>query len=257
MSNLTLDYDDNTKQDFHRVPLDPALQWVVFLHDYQVGHYWDDKEPPKNRDGYNRGYDDHKGRPETVITYEKDEIMRLTPAWVDFCKGLFCTAVYGVADLSMFKPLENAFDNVMGESKVIANHHTFPDGFMSLAFGGNIGKVIGESKPNANFGPAWVLECLDFSAPPPDAERIFFEEQWKWSKATNCRYAKPEDNIDGLANPWQHVNYFPQLDAWGAHVPLPLISRTGTVQVQKTRCKIITNYMIPNPYHPSRKRAYV
>ena len=236
--------------------LDPHLDWVYFAHDYQIGHYWDDKEPHKNRDGYNRGYPDKGGRPETVVTYEKDDRVSLSSAWQEFHKKLFCIAAFGIPDLAMFTLIEDAFDNAMAPNRVITNDRGYPTGYMPLAMGGNIGHVVGEGRPDSKFGPSYVIECLNGSQTPPDVEDVFWNKPWLWSKATICRYARPEDNIQGLANPWQHVNYFPQLDSWNAHTPLLLISNTGTLQVQKTRCKIITDGIIPNPYFPPLKRAF-
>lgn len=257
MNKLIVDYDDNSSQGFSQVQLDPSQDWVRYLHDFELGHFWDSKEPPKNRAGYNRRYTLKGGDPETVAPYEKEDRVSLDPAWDKFNKQLFCLDCFGTPDLAMFPLIKNAFENVMGPKRVITNYQGYPDGYMPLAMGGGIGHVLGESKPDAKYGPSYVIEALNAKLPPPDPEEVFFEKRWLWNAATNCRCLNPEDNVEGLANPWQHVNWFSQLDAWNGRVPLMLISNTGVVQIKKVRCAKITDYKIPNPYHPEMARGRV
>jgi len=240
------------------VQLDPASTWAFFAHDYQIGHYWDDKDPPKNRDGYNRSYTLKQGKPETVTTVEKEDRVKLSLEWRKFHREMFTLAAFGVADMALFAPLELYFEFVMADNRVITNHAIWYEGYMPLAMGGNIGRVIGEARPNDWFGDAWQIETLDASKPPPDVTDVFYNRPWLWSKATVTRYAYPEDGILGLGNPWQHVTPFSHVSYnYNAHVPLLLISNGGMVHVQKTRCKIITDGIIPNPYNPPMERAFV
>lgn len=262
MTSIIFTYDDDTQVQIDlvlkRYWLDPSETWVWFPHDYQIGDYWNDKEPPKNRDGYNRGYPDTKGRPETVVTFEKDDRVSLTPEQQQFHEDLFSLAAFGKVDRERFaSELENSFMSTMAANRVITNDRGYPEGYMPLAIGGNIGKVIGEGRPNAKFGLSYVLECLDASKKLPDVEEVYFEKPWLWSKATICRYAYPADNIQGLGNPWQHVIPFPQLDLWNAHTPLLLISNTGTINVQRARCEFIVDGKIPNPYNPHLEKSFL
>ena len=179
----------------------------------------------------------------------------MTPPWQQFHEDMFSVAAFGIVDRNRFSLLQGAFDSTMAANRVITNKLGYPHGYMPLAMGGNIGHAIGEGRPNSKFGAAWQIETLNASEPPPDVEDVFWNKPWLWSRATIIRYAYAEDGIQGLANPWQHVIPFPQLDAWNAHVPLLLISNTGYVHVQKSRCK--PTMAVVNPYFRYLDRAYV
>jgi len=231
--------------------LDPAQLWGFLLHDYQVGDYWG-----TDKIGKTRWAPRTHGDPETVTTFRKEERVSLSPAWQDFHKLIFTLAAFGEADLSLFGMLEGAFDSTMAPNRVITNKVGYPEGYMPLCMAGNTVRLLSDQvyRPNAKFGHSYKIETLDASKTPPDVEEVFWEKPWLWSRATVARYAKPEDNIQGLASPWQHVTPFPQLDAWGAHVPLLNISYGGWNYVQTARVQLFAGGPVPNAYNPPLTR---
>lgn len=237
----------------HTSPLPPNSLFGFLLHDFQTGDYWG-----ANKIGYNRVYPTRSGRPETVKTHFKEDRVSLTPAWQDFHKLMFTLCAFGEANLNLFPELEQAFSSAMAPNRVITNHRGWPEGYMCLCMGGNFVKLLDDKiyRPNSNFGYSYKIETLDGSKTPPDVEDVFYNKPWLWSKATNLRYAFPEDNISGLENPWQHVIPFPQLGDWNAHTPLLNITNYGWNYVQVPRVRIWQENFVPNPYNPPIEKTH-
>jgi len=235
-----------------KTTLEEDKLWGYLLHDYELGNWWGD-----DKIGKTRWYPKTHGDPETVATFFKDDRVSLSPAWVDFHKLLFTLAVFGEAKMSLFKELENRFDSVMSPTRVITNSRGFPEGYMPLCFGGNIVQLdsLEFERPNNLFGLSYKIRCLNGSKSPPDVEDVFWNHPELWSKATNARYAFPEDNIP-IANPWSHVIPFPQLDLYNAHVPLLNISNTGYNYIPVKRVVFWQDWFVPNCYHPAKQKVF-
>jgi len=234
--------------------LDPSQTWAYFLHDYQTPYWSIQRDIPE---GKHRGFPRKAvGQPETVATFEKEERNKLTPAWQEFYKRLCVIAVYGKPDLRHFPAISEKFNSVMADNRVISNFKDWREGYMTLAMGGNVGKVIGESRPNAKIGPCWTFETLNSSGEPPDPEEVFWNKPWLWQKATISRYAKPEENKP--IDPWQSVDPFSQF-GFDRHVPLMFINNRGVANIPKMRCRILRAEALREPinaYNPPLEMVY-
>lgn len=267
------------------IQLDETRMWGYCPNDYELHEYFGKSvwsEDGKNRDGYNRFYPKTHGDPSTVITFKKEDKVVMTAAWQWFvfrscfvfpCFGHFDETKLSAQDLTSLK---NSWGSVMQGNRVITNNtgptHNNPDNpgdgyrdvirnlhgdqpffrIMPLLMSGTIVELTGKSqRPNSLFGDAWEFRCLDGTKAPPNPEDFnFIRTPEYFSIATNVRYAFPSDNIQGLANEWQHVIPFPQNDWRNAHVVLPNIANGSTNLVPKNRCAVWKNGFVPNPYNP-------
>ena len=229
--------------------LDPAFTWGYLLHDYQTDYWKEQRDIPL---GVHRGFrgNKYRGQPETVNTNEKDDPIKLTQAWQLWYMRFFVRVLLGVDDFSRFPEVEQAFNSTMADNRVITNHQGWPSGHMCLGMGGNIVKILGPGRPNADFGPSYWIETLKAVEPPPDLEEVY-NSSWLWSKATISRYAQEDEEFRPF-DQMQSVDPFPQSDPFNAHTPLMLISMKGKANVMQKRVRIITDGMIPPTYNLPR-----
>jgi len=244
-------------------------------HDFQIGDWWSDEE--KNRANRNRSYPEHKGKPETVATYFKDENVYLTKEWQWFHFRQMIYACFGHFDERLLssdelQAMKRAWASTMAGNRVITNHKG-PDngyadwiqginlgaqgiGYMGLGMGGNVIELVDETVYRLNLiGNCHKFKTLDGSKPPPDPREVnFLTHPQFFSRATICRYWETTPLPPELKNPWQHVIPFDQFDKWNAHTILLNISKRGENYVPVQRCIPWDSDEIPSPYWPNLKR---
>ena len=238
------------------VPEKLPIDLVRAKHDYELPRWYMQKMWNTDKAGVHRGWPRKAvGQPETVATFEKDDNNKFSDLWQDFNLDIHMLAVFRHHDMDKVSPSDwdkfmDAFDSVHASNRVINNKGTWWNDYMALGMGGNTYKLKSTAtyRPNSEFGEAYKVLSLDSSRPPPNVDEVWNDKSYLLSTATISRYAKPEDDIDGLGNAYQHVIPFPQYDSWGAKVPLLLISRKGYVHIPTVRLEHVTE--IASPFNP-------